>query len=151
MSVVVGVDGSAGSVRALKWAAEEAKARKTVLKVVFAWSFLDQPQGTFDPNYGEEQARARLEEILASHAADLDGVDVERLVVNDLHRCVPAYYGIRLIGPLLSRSPMFRHDGPLSVLRGFHRSELREIAETAGLKDYTLRWHWAFRWCLSTL
>ena len=84
MSVVVGVDGSAGSVRALKWAAEEAKARKTVLKVVFAWSFLDQPQGTFDPNYGEEQARAKLEEILASHAADLDGVDVERLVVNDL-------------------------------------------------------------------
>ena len=84
MSVVVGVDGSAGSVRALKWAAEEAKARKTVLKVVFAWSFLDQPQGTFDPNYGEEQARARLDEILASHAADLDGVDVERLVVNDL-------------------------------------------------------------------
>lgn len=84
MSVVVGVDGSAGSVRALKWAAEEAKARKTVLKVVFAWSFLDQPQGTFDPNYGEEQARAKLDEILASHAADLDGVDVERLVVNDL-------------------------------------------------------------------
>lgn len=84
MSVVVGVDGSAGSVRALKWAAEEAKARKTVLKVVFAWSFLDQPEGTFDPNYGEEQARAKLDELLASHAAELDGVDVERLVVNDL-------------------------------------------------------------------
>lgn len=84
MSVVVGVDGSAGSVRALKWAAEEAKARKTVLKVVFAWSFLDQPQGTFDPNYGEAQAREKLDEILAGVAADLEGVDVEPLVVNDL-------------------------------------------------------------------
>ena len=84
MSVVVGVDGSAGSLRALAWAAEEARARKTVLKVVFAWTFLDQPEGTFDPNYGEDQARAKLDEILAGHAAELEGVDVEPTVVNDL-------------------------------------------------------------------
>src|SRR5215469_10705332 len=35
--VVVGVDGSAGSRRALRWAAEEARQRDATLRVVLAW------------------------------------------------------------------------------------------------------------------
>lgn len=36
-SIVVGVDGSAGSRRALRWAAEEARQRDATLRVVLAW------------------------------------------------------------------------------------------------------------------
>ena len=37
--VVVGIDGSAGSSKALAWAAEEARMRGAVLRVVHAWRF----------------------------------------------------------------------------------------------------------------
>ncbi len=70
-------------------------------------------------------------------------------IVNDLHRHRLAYYSIRALAAVLPVSPMFRHDAPVSVLRGFKRDELRAIAEAAGLDAYRIRWHWAFRWTLS--
>lgn len=73
------------------------------------------------------------------------------VLVNDLHRHWLAYYGIRALAALLPVSPMFRHDGPLSVRRGFRGAELVALAERAGLAGVQVRWHWAFRWTLSTL
>ncbi|MDX1545579.1 MAG: methyltransferase domain-containing protein [Rhodothermales bacterium] len=73
------------------------------------------------------------------------------LIVNDLHRHPLAYYGIAAIGAVLPVSPMFRHDGPVSVRRAFIRQELHALARRAGLAAYRLRWHWAFRWTLSTI
>ena len=89
------------------------------------------------------------------------GEDLQRLVqvlgsarkgfiVNDLHRHPLAYYSIRLLTRLFSRSPLVRHDAPLSVARGFSRSELEEIFRPLALKfDLELRWQWAFRWRLT--
>ncbi len=37
--IVVGVDGSAGSLAALRWAAAEARVRKATLEVVVAWQY----------------------------------------------------------------------------------------------------------------
>ena len=70
-------------------------------------------------------------------------------VVNDLHRHRLAYYSITALAAVLPVSPMFRHDGPVSVLRAFNRDELRAIAHDAGLESFRIRWHWAFRWTLS--
>jgi len=73
------------------------------------------------------------------------------IVVNDLHRHRLAYAGIWLLSRLLRMAPMVQHDGPISVLRGFSRSELYSLAQAAGLAHPHVRWHWAFRWTLSTL
>ncbi|ARA92873.1 methyltransferase type 11 [Rhodothermaceae bacterium RA] len=73
------------------------------------------------------------------------------LVVNDLHRHPVAYHAIRVLAHGLPVSPMFRHDAPLSVLRGFRRDELAALAAEAGLPAVRLRWRWAFRWILTTL
>lgn len=73
------------------------------------------------------------------------------IVVNDLHRHLLAYVGIWGLSRVLRMSRMVQHDGPISVRRGFRRSELRALAEAAGLPSPSLRWHWAFRWTLSTL
>ncbi len=73
------------------------------------------------------------------------------LVVNDLHRHRLAYYAIRAVAALLPVSPMFAHDAPLSVRRGFRRAELHALADDAGLAPARVRWHWAFRWTLSTI
>ncbi|MFQ5570902.1 MAG: methyltransferase domain-containing protein [Rhodothermales bacterium] len=73
------------------------------------------------------------------------------LVINDLHRHPLAYYSILALARLLPVSPMFRNDGPISVLRGFKLNELHSIATDAGLRAVRVRWHWAFRWTLSTI
>ncbi len=70
------------------------------------------------------------------------------VIVNDLHRHPIAYYAIKLITRLFSRSSMVKYDAPLSVKRGFKKSELLVILEKAGIKDYHLSWKWAFRWRL---
>jgi hypothetical protein len=41
---------------------------------------------------------------------------------------------------------MVRFDAPLSVLRGFTRSELQRLLHEAGIIRYRIRWKWAFRW-----
>lgn len=73
------------------------------------------------------------------------------ILVNDLHRHPLAYAGIWTLSRLLRMSPMVQHDGPISVRRGFHRADLMSMAEQAGLSSAVVRWHWAFRWTLSTL
>src|SRR5690554_3181293 len=71
------------------------------------------------------------------------------VLISDLHRHPAAYYSILGVVNLLPVSPMFRNDGPLSVLRGFKRAELEEMANRSGAVDYQVRWHWAFRWSLT--
>ncbi len=75
----------------------------------------------------------------------------EGLLVNDLHRHGVAYYGILVPARLLPVSPMFRHDAPVSVRRGFRREELETIARAAGLPRARIAWRPAFRWVLTTV
>ncbi|HEU5291154.1 MAG TPA: methyltransferase domain-containing protein [Cyclobacteriaceae bacterium] len=70
------------------------------------------------------------------------------IVMNDLHRHWLAYYSIKLLTILFSKSSMVKNDAPISVLRGFSKNELKEILEEAGIENYTLKWKWAFRWQL---
>lgn len=68
------------------------------------------------------------------------------IVINDLHRHPLAFYSIKLLTKLFSKSAMVKFDAPLSVLRGFTREEMADILEKAGIKKYSLHWRWAFRW-----
>ncbi|MFN3839256.1 MAG: methyltransferase domain-containing protein [Cyclobacteriaceae bacterium] len=68
------------------------------------------------------------------------------MVINDLHRHPLAYYSIKLLTKLFSKSSMVKYDAPLSVLRGFTRNELVYILQKAGITRFTLTWKWAFRW-----
>jgi len=70
------------------------------------------------------------------------------IVVNDLHRHWLAYYSIKLLTWIFSKSSMVKYDAPLSVLRGFSKSELMDILSKAGIEKYSLQWKWAFRWQL---
>jgi ubiquinone/menaquinone biosynthesis C-methylase UbiE len=70
-------------------------------------------------------------------------------VVNDLHRAPLAYYGIKYPTQWFSKSRFTKNDAPLSVLRGFKRSELEYLLKKAGILHYTLEWKWAFRYVLT--
>lgn len=68
------------------------------------------------------------------------------MIINDIHRHWLAFYAIKWLTRLLSKSPMVIHDAPLSVLRAFKKSELAEILHRSGIVNYRIRWCWAFRW-----
>lgn len=72
----------------------------------------------------------------------------QKIIINDLHRHWLAYYSIKILTALFSKSSMVKFDAPLSVLRGFTRKELVSILAEAGITRYTLYWRWAFRWQL---
>jgi SAM-dependent methyltransferase len=68
--------------------------------------------------------------------------------INDLQRHPVAWYSIRLLTRCFSRSWLVKNDAPLSVLRGFTRKEWERLLQQAGIRKYSLRWKWAFRWLL---
>ncbi|MEM7548369.1 MAG: methyltransferase domain-containing protein [Bacteroidota bacterium] len=70
------------------------------------------------------------------------------VVINDLHRNRIAYYSIKWLTAIFSKSSMVKNDGPLSVLRGFSKSELKNVLKKAELDTFELAWKWAFRWKL---
>ena len=60
------------------------------------------------------------------------------LVINDLRRHPVAYYSIKLLTKIFSRSHMVRNDAPLSVLKGFTRREWVLLMERAGITRYRI-------------
>lgn len=89
-------------------------------------------------------SRTQLIDILTQlHAVTRCGI-----VINDLHRHPLAYYSIKYLTRAFSKSPMVINDAPLSVHRGFTRSDLEDILHAAGIHSYSLNWKWAFRWQL---
>jgi 2-polyprenyl-3-methyl-5-hydroxy-6-metoxy-1,4-benzoquinol methylase len=70
------------------------------------------------------------------------------VVINDLERNPLAFYSIRFLTSVFSKSAMVKFDAPLSVLRGFKKTELQSILQKAEIDTYNLSWQWAFRWKL---
>lgn len=74
------------------------------------------------------------------------------VVINDLERHTLAYYFVPATKWLLRWDPITVHDAPISVQAGFTATELRLLAEKAGLRDIKMRLHRpAFRITLTAL
>lgn len=67
------------------------------------------------------------------------------LVINDLERNAIAYYLIKWLTALFSGSYLVKNDAPLSVARGFKKTDWQRYIREAGAKRYSLSWKWAFR------
>ncbi|HKV50217.1 MAG TPA: methyltransferase domain-containing protein [Gemmatimonadaceae bacterium] len=68
-----------------------------------------------------------------------------RVIVSDLHRSWLAAAGIWLASFPLSFHPVSRHDGVVSVLRGFTRGELGELVRRSVGQDAYVRYRLGFR------
>ncbi|PZO37658.1 MAG: methyltransferase type 11 [Pseudanabaena frigida] len=110
--------------------------------------------------YADDEFDLAIAAMFLHHFAHENAVQIVRsmqrvskhgVLINDLHRHPFAYYGIYALTRLLPAAPMVRNDAPLSVLRGFKFPELKSIAESAGLINFSLKWRYAFRWVLSTV
>ena len=67
------------------------------------------------------------------------------LVINDLERNPLAYYSIQFLTKAFSKSYLVKNDAPLSVLRGFKKTEWLKILSEAGAKKFSVKNKWAFR------
>jgi len=70
------------------------------------------------------------------------------IVINDLRRSIFAWLGISILTSLFSKSEMVKNDGPLSVKRGFIKSDLIMILDKVAPGKYIIRKNWAFRWMI---
>ena len=66
-------------------------------------------------------------------------------VINDLQRHWFAYYSIKYITNLFSKSPLVKNDAPLSVWRAFKKTELQNFLINAEVANFKISWQWAFR------
>ncbi len=88
--IVVGIDGSAESKRALRWAVAEAKLRGAALRVVHVWTFPYTAAGPgLDPTLDAQMiddvrrsAERLVERELAELGDEAAGIDIERAVVD---------------------------------------------------------------------
>jgi SAM-dependent methyltransferase len=67
------------------------------------------------------------------------------LVINDLERNPIAYYAIKTLTALFSKSYLVKNDAPLSVARSFKKKEWLAIIEKAGASHFSVKNKWAFR------
>ena len=67
------------------------------------------------------------------------------LIINDLERNVIAYYAIKFLTAIFSKSYLVKNDAPLSVLRGFKKGEWLDMILKSGAKKYSVKNKWAFR------
>lgn len=67
----------------------------------------------------------------------------------DLHRHPLAYYSIKLLTSLFSKSYLVKNDAPLSVRRGFKKRELNKLLKASNQQGFGISWAWAFRWIVT--
>jgi ubiquinone/menaquinone biosynthesis C-methylase UbiE len=76
---------------------------------------------------------------------EMDRVARARVVISDLRRSWLAAAGIWLASYPLGFHPVSRHDGVVSVMRGFTRRELREVVRRAIGREPEVRRHLGWR------
>ncbi|HEV7704950.1 MAG TPA: methyltransferase domain-containing protein [Gemmatimonadaceae bacterium] len=76
---------------------------------------------------------------------ELDRVARTRVIVSDIRRSWLAAAGIWLASYPLHFHPVSRHDGVVSVLRGFTPGELKDLVHTATAQTAVARRHLGFR------
>ena len=90
-----------------------------------------------------------LDEQVVQVLREMSRVAKRRIFVIDLHRHPVPYFLYTTLGKLVLHNRLVRHDGALSILRGFKSDELFELAQRAGLPDIRVEHHFPSRLVLS--
>ncbi|MGZ8558861.1 MAG: methyltransferase domain-containing protein [Chitinophagaceae bacterium] len=105
-------------------------------------------------NFGDRQPGIIFSSLFCHHFTDKQLVPMLKWLqqnsrkgffINDLHRHWLAYYLIKYITKIFSKSYLVKNDASLSVARSFIKDDWRNLFKEAGINDYTITWRWAFR------
>ncbi|OXM16511.1 methyltransferase domain-containing protein [Paenibacillus herberti] len=100
--------------------------------------------GSFDVAFSNLALHHMSDEDAVAMLSEMQRVSRHGWVVTDLERSRTAYGFARLLALAVWRSPVTRHDGPLSVRRSYTAVEARALLEQAGLKARVRR-HFPYR------
>ncbi len=158
--LIVGVDGSAGSAHALRWALEEANRQGASLVAVLAYTYLDQRHvegDAFDATYDAADALVALEHHIKEAVGDADvtarvvcdlpadalvdaGRDADLVVVGA--RGLGGFKGL-LLGSVSERV-LERSTSPVAVVHGTsahpHRGAVAVGVDGTAASDAALTW-----------
>lgn len=81
--IVVGIDCSEGSSKALTWALDEAELRGVRVRAVLTWSYMGEGQSILGVGTTEEDARKALGDTVDAIAGDRVGL-IDQVTVNEL-------------------------------------------------------------------
>lgn len=105
----------------------------------------------------KEQADIIFSSLFCHHFSDKDLITQLQwmrknsklgFIINDLHRNKIAFYAIKILTQLFSKSYLVKNDAPLSVARAFTRKEWQRILQKAEISNYKIKWQWAFRFVI---
>lgn len=68
------------------------------------------------------------------------------VVINDLQRSNLAYRLFQLYSFFFLKSKVAKHDGLVSILRGFKKKELEDFTTHFAQAKHSIKYKWAFRW-----
>ena len=71
------------------------------------------------------------------------------VLVNDLQRSGLAYYLFKAFSVIFIKTKVARHDGLVSIKKGFRRKELVQFSNQIPGYEYIISWKWAFRYLLT--
>jgi 2-polyprenyl-3-methyl-5-hydroxy-6-metoxy-1,4-benzoquinol methylase len=140
---LTGIDANPYIIRAAEHQLKNYPYIRLLAQNIFSPAFREQK---FDVVIGTLFYHHFTQEQLTLFFAQLKDQCTRGFIINDIHRHPLAYYSIKWLTQLFSRSSMVQFDAPLSVLRAFKKEELLQCLEQAGIKKYSIRWKWAFRW-----
>lgn len=109
-------------------------------------------------NFGKNQPDLIFSSLFCHHFTNDQMVNMLRWLsanskqgffINDLHRHWLAFYLIKYITKWFSKSYLVKHDASLSVARGFKKKDWEKLLQQAGIKNYHIKWKWAFRWLVT--
>ena len=86
----------------------------------------------------------KISQILQS----LSGITKKAIIINDLRRSLLAYLGIRMLTLLFSKSNVVKNDAPLSVKRGFVKSDIIKFTKGLSFNKVIIKKRWAYRWMI---
>lgn len=87
-------------------------------------------------------------ESLLRLVAEMARVAKRRVLILDIQRHWFAYYGFIAWSRIFTRSRLIRHDGPLSVLKGFTATELQSLGDFVPEFEWTVRSYVGFQLAL---
>lgn len=141
-ATMTGIDASKSIISYAKKQSRAFPNIKYIRKDVFDLNF----QPTYDISLASLFCHHFDDESLVKLIRKMYGSSSMAVIINDLHRHWFAYYAIKVLTRFFSKSDMVKNDGPLSVLRAFKKNEFKKLLHEAGVKNYRIRWKWAFRW-----
>jgi SAM-dependent methyltransferase len=104
-----------------------------------------QPQKPYDLIFNSLFCHHFNDDALVEMLKWMNKNTIKGFFIGDLHRHWLAYYSIKFLTKLFSRSYLVKNDAPLSVQRGFTKKEWVILLKKAGIGNYEITWCWAFR------